>query len=75
METVIGEVVWWSDDDGWGALRSPDVPSDVFAHFSNLLMTGFHSLAAGQRVEFAVEHFPSGQDGYIYRAERVRVVD
>jgi CspA family cold shock protein len=74
MEEVTGVVVWWNSEEGWGALRSPSVPSDVFAHFSNLEMDGYHDPQAGQGVEFLVESYPPGQDGYFYRAENVRII-
>ncbi|WP_222122123.1 cold shock domain-containing protein [Curtobacterium sp. 9128] len=71
MQIVEGVCVWWDDDEGWGALRSKQVESDVFVHFSAVVTDGFHTLRAGERVEFAVEPFPSGQDGYFFRAHGV----
>ena len=38
---VEGVRVWWSDDDGWGALRSKALESDVFE-----LRPGRHGSAA-----------------------------
>lgn len=70
---MTGSVVWWSDDEGWGALTSDAVPSEVFAHYSDVEMEGNKALHTGQPVVFQVEHFPAGQDGYVYRALRVRV--
>jgi cold shock CspA family protein len=74
MEKVKGVVVWWSEEEGWGALRSESAPSDVFAHFSSLNMEGYHFLQPGQGVEFLLEDYPRGQDGYVFRAEEVRVI-
>ncbi|ARC56159.1 Cold shock protein CspV [Frondihabitans sp. 762G35] len=74
MEEVTGVVVWWSEEEGWGTLRSEMARSDVFAHFSNLDMEGHHVLQPGQRVDFLLEEYPRGQDGYFYRAEQVRVI-
>ncbi|WP_186321990.1 cold-shock protein [Curtobacterium pusillum] len=71
MRNVEGECVWWSDENGRGALRSDDVASEVFVHFANLRMTGFHTLLPGERVRFDVEPYPSGQDGYFFRAHDV----
>lgn len=71
MRNVEGECVWWSDENGWGALRSDDVASEVFVHFANLRMTGFHTLRPGERVRFDVEPYSSGQDGYFFRAHDV----
>lgn len=56
-------------------LRSAEVGSDIFAHFSELVMDGYRSVEPGQAVRFECEHFPSGQDGYVYRASNVRVID
>lgn len=68
---VCGVCVAWSDDEGWGVLRSDEVESDVFAHFSNLRMPGHATLRVGDAVRFEVEAFPAGQDGYLFRAESV----
>ena len=75
MKTTVGSVVSWNGDEGWGVLRSADVGSDVFALFSELAMDGYRSLEPGQLVRFECEHFPSGQDGYVYRAFNVTLLD
>lgn len=71
---VDGVCVWWSDEDGWGALRSDEVESEAFVHFSDVDMTGHQSLRAGQPVRFEVEAYPPGQDGYFFRAHNVAIV-
>ncbi len=71
VQIVEGVCVWWSDDDGWGALRSKALESDVFVHFSVLSGPGFLSLRPGQGVRFEVEPYPAGQDGYFFRAHNV----
>ncbi|UBQ02547.1 cold-shock protein [Curtobacterium sp. TXMA1] len=63
--------VWWSDEDGRGALRSNEVESEVFVHFSNINRTRHHLLRPGQRVLFEVEPYPRGRDGYFFRAHNV----
>jgi CspA family cold shock protein len=69
---VEGTVKAWSDDEGWGVLKSAEVPGDVWAHFSAIETTGFGTLAVGQRVTFEVLDLGGPiQDGYRYRAERV----
>ena len=68
---VDGIVRHWNDDEGWGVLTSPDVPGEVFAHFSHIDAEGYRSLDDGESVRFDWEHFPPGQDGYYYRATRV----
>lgn len=57
-----------------GALRSGELDSDVFAHFSVLSGDGFLALRPGQPVRFEVESYPPGQDGYFFRALRVTAV-
>ncbi len=68
---VEGVVKWWSDEEGWGVLSSHDVPGAVFAHFAHIEMDGYRSLDAAEQVRFDWEPFPSGQDGYFYRATRI----
>jgi cold shock protein len=74
VQIVEGVCVWWSDDDGWGVLRSDEVESDVFAHFADVNVTGYRSLVAGQHVRFEVEPYPRGQDGYSFRAHDVAII-
>jgi CspA family cold shock protein len=66
-----GIVKVWHDDEGWGVLTSPEVPGEVWPIFSRIEADGYRSLDAGERVRFDWESFPSGQDGYFYRATRV----
>ena len=63
---------FWLDEEGWGVIDSPNTPDGCWAHFSNLKMDGYRTLAAGQAVELAWEQFR--QDGYEYRAVTVRPV-
>jgi cold shock CspA family protein len=69
---VDGYVTSWDDDAGWGVLTSADVPGELFAHFSSIDAVGYRSLTPGEHVRFDWEPFPSGQDGYFYRATRVQ---
>lgn len=71
MRVVDGVCVAWSADEGWGVLRSDDVASDVFVHFSDIRTSGYTTLDVGDAVRFEVEPFPSGQDGYFFRALNV----
>ena len=63
----------WHDDEGWGVLASPDVPGELFAHFSNIEAPPdrYRDLRAGEAVEIEWEPYPGGQDGYFYRVTRV----
>jgi CspA family cold shock protein len=66
-EVVAGSVVRWSDDGGWGVLRSDALDGSVFAHFSMIRdQAGYRSLAPGQQVWFRWER--PGQDGCAARA-------
>lgn len=67
-----GTVKIFNDGEGWGVLTSPDVPGEIWVHFSGIEMEGYRVLREGRRVEFECEHYPPGQDGYFYRARRVR---
>jgi CspA family cold shock protein len=66
----------WSDAEGWGVLSAPELTGNgIWAHFSAVEMEGFKSLVPGERVEVAFEDLGSPlQDGYRYRATRVRPV-
>lgn len=64
----IGTVVWWSDEEGLGAIESPQVPGGCWVHFTHVLAGGhrFRTLEVGQAVPFAYE--AAEQDGYAFRA-------
>lgn len=66
-----GTVKRWSDEEGWGVLVSPEIPGDVFAHFSHIDAEGYRTLEEGECVRFDWEHYPHGQDGCFYRATRI----
>lgn len=57
---------------GLGVITSPDLPAgfDAWVHFSAIEMDGYHSLNAGDPVEFGYE--PAGQDRFRFVATRVR---
>lgn len=73
-EPVRGTVASWDDEAGWGVLVSPDVPGEVWAHFSDVQAEpgAFASLDPGESVLFTWEE--AEQDGYAYRALYVRSV-
>ncbi len=77
METgvVCGTVKSWSIDVGWGVLVSPELPGEVFAHFSHIRGQdpGPWSLAPGASVVF--EYRKPGQDGFEFAANWVREGD
>jgi len=71
---VDAEVDWWSNEEGWGALVSQDVPEGIFVHFSAIEEEGtYKTLHEGERVAALIEGpLDFDQDGYRYRAIVVR---
>ena len=70
---VDGTVNYWSDE-GWGVLTSPEIPGEVWAHFSEIAEDdemGDRSLSDGDRVQFDWEFYAPGQDGYFYIARNI----
>lgn len=51
--TTTGIVKWFNEAKGFGFIEQASGP-DVFAHFSEILNTGFKTLQEGQRVSFSV---------------------
>ena len=58
-EKVTGTVKWFNESKGFGFIEQKDGP-DVFAHFSNIVGSGFKTLAEGQAVEFTVSDGAKG---------------
>ncbi len=54
-----GTVKWFNEAKGFGFIEQASGP-DVFAHFSEILTSGFKSLQEGQRVQFTVTAGPKG---------------
>ncbi|KTC97828.1 cold-shock protein [Legionella erythra] len=52
-KTVNGVVKWFNESKGFGFIEQEDGP-DVFAHFKEILSSGFKTLTEGQRVQFIV---------------------
>ena len=48
-------VRWFSDEEGWGVLDTPEAPDGVFVHFGAIEMDGYQTLAAGQVVDVELE--------------------
>ena len=50
---TIGTVKWFNESKGFGFI-SREGGSDVFVHHTNILGTGYKTLAEGQKVEFDI---------------------
>ena len=48
----IGTVKWFNDAKGYGFITPSAGGDDLFAHFKEIQLDGFKSLAEGQRVEY-----------------------
>ena len=60
VSTVVsGTVKWFNEKKGFGFIQQDD-GGDVFVHHSAITMSGFRTLAEGDRVSFEVEQ---GQKG------------
>jgi len=58
---TIGTVKWFNNAKGYGFICPSDNENeDVFAHFSAIVMEGYKSLKAGQRVSSDVQQGPKG---------------
>jgi CspA family cold shock protein len=55
-----GTVKWFNESKGFGFISLDDGSGDVFVHHSAISMSGFRSLAEGQKVEFNVVQGPKG---------------
>jgi CspA family cold shock protein len=54
-----GIVKWFSDKKGYGFIENEE-GGDVFVHFSAITMSGFKTLAEGDRVTFDIEEGDRG---------------
>lgn len=55
-----GTVKWFNNQKGFGFICPEEGGEDIFAHFSSIVMTGYKSLKAGQRVHFETSNGPKG---------------
>jgi CspA family cold shock protein len=53
-----GTVKWFNDSKGFGFITPDDGSQDLFAHFSQITMSGFKTLKEGQKVTFEVTQDP-----------------
>ncbi|MEO5347669.1 MAG: cold shock domain-containing protein [Magnetococcus sp. YQC-9] len=55
-----GKVKWFNDSKGFGFIERDNGKGDAFVHHTAIAMSGFKTLAEGQRVEFDIT---KGQKG------------
>ncbi|WP_370185301.1 cold-shock protein [Alloalcanivorax sp.] len=68
MSAVTGTVKWFNEAKGFGFIEQ-ESGTDVFAHFSAIVGSGFKTLMEGQNVSFNVTQ---GQKGP--QAENIQVI-
>ncbi len=54
-----GTVKWFSERKGYGFIEQ-ESGGDVFVHYSSINMSGFKTLAEGEKVSFEVEESDRG---------------
>lgn len=72
LSSTSGTVRRWEGEEGWGVLDSEDTPGGAWAHYSEIIGTGFRTLTPGQVVRFEIESH--GHDGYDYRASNIETI-
>ena len=55
-----GVVKWFNNAKGYGFILPDEGSTDVFAHYSAIVMEGYKTLKAGQAVRYRVEAGPKG---------------
>ena len=51
---MIGKVIWFNDQKGYGFISYSDSENDLFVHFSDILVKNFKSLKKNQSVKFTI---------------------
>ena len=58
---MTGLVKWFNADKGFGFITPDGGGDDLFAHFSEIKVQGFKSLAENQKVSFDITTGPKGK--------------
>jgi len=64
-----GIVKWFNNHKGYGFIESSEIGQDVFAHFSQVDMTGFKTLQQGASVMYELIEGPRG-----WMAQNIKVI-
>ena len=64
-----GIVKWFNNHKGFGFIESTELDQDVFAHFSQVDMTGFKTLQQGASVMYELIEGPRG-----WMAQNIKVI-
>jgi len=60
-DVFVGEVKWFSNERGYGFITPEDAPeTEYFVHFSSILLDGFKTLQAKQKVQYELKDTPKG---------------
>ncbi len=62
-----GTVNWFNDDMGFGFVTPDNGREDLFAHHSEINMSGFKLLKKNQKVAFEVTRIPGGKEAFHIR--------
>lgn len=55
-QTYKGKVKWFNNEKGYGFItyRDGDKDKEIFAHYSQIMSTGYKTLVEGEDVEFEI---------------------
>ena len=60
MTQCLGSVKWFNNKKGFGFITRED-GSDIFVHFSAIVVDGYKKMAEGDKVTFEVEQGKKGE--------------
>ena len=55
-----GKVKWFNNAKGFGFIVEDGSETDIFAHYSTIVIDGYKTLKAGQDVTFELQQGPKG---------------